>query len=155
MAQLNSFNGGLAVDDRGSLRFCNSFNLSALGIKRFYQVENNMDLTIRAWHGHLKEDKYVYCPRGSAIVAGVPLSVDPDGKVDMSPQEPQRFVLSALKPMVLHIPAGYANGFRTLESDTILMFFSTSTVEESKGDDYRFALDHAETARRAFQIEIR
>ena len=53
-----------------------------------------------------------------------------------------RYVLSALKPSVLHIPAGYANGFKSLTADTKLMFFSTSILEESQGDDVRWPADY-------------
>lgn len=125
--------GALATDDRGCVRFVNEFNF--VGVKRFYQVENFSTETIRAWHGHLNEGKYVYVPRGSAIVAAVPLSnvKKPNKKAIVS-----RFVLSALKPSILFIPAGFANGFKALEANTSLCFFSTSTLEESKGDDYRF-----------------
>ena len=44
-------------------------------------------------------------------------------------------VLSSNNPKVLFIPSGYANGFKSLEADTIVQFFSTSTLEESTGDD--------------------
>jgi len=50
----------------------------------------------------------------------------------------QRFVLSAQKPQVIYIPPGYANGFMSLSLDLKLIFFSTSTLEESTGDDVRF-----------------
>ncbi len=49
-----------------------------------------------------------------------------------------RFVLSAQKPSVLYVPAGYANGFMSLTADALLVFFSTATVEESRGDDVRY-----------------
>jgi dTDP-4-dehydrorhamnose 3,5-epimerase len=123
-------NGGLAVDDRGSLRYINDFNPVECGIKRFYQVEN-FGQVIRAWHGHKKEGKYVYVVKGSALV----------GTVNLETEEVQKFVLSASSPKVLYIPPNYANGFITLEEGTILMFFSTSTLEDSKGDDIRFPFD--------------
>ena len=47
--------GGLAVDDRGSLKFINDFALA--GYKRFYVVENHKQGFIRAWHGHKHEAK--------------------------------------------------------------------------------------------------
>ena len=50
---------------------------------------------------------------------------------------PEKHVLSAQTPKVLYIPPGYANGFMTLEDDTIVQFFSTSSLEESLGDDVR------------------
>ena len=46
--------------------------------------------------------------------------------------------LSAAQPKVLFIPAGYANGFMSLTDDTRLIFFSTSTLDESKEDDVRY-----------------
>ena len=65
MEDIRVIDGGLAVDDRGTLTFANSFDFA--GVKRFYQVENFSTETIRAFHGHKKEGKYVYGARGSAI----------------------------------------------------------------------------------------
>lgn len=129
--------GGLAVDDRGSLLFANSFDFH--DVKRFYLVDNFSLSTIRAWHGHLKEAKYVLVVSGSAIVAATKMSttVNPD-----KGSQVHRYVLSARQPSVLRIPAGYANGFRALEPNTKVMFLSTATLEESKGDDYRFPAEY-------------
>jgi dTDP-4-dehydrorhamnose 3,5-epimerase len=49
-----------------------------------------------------------------------------------------KYILSEKKPKVLFIPAGYANGFMSLTQNARLVFFSTSTVAESMGDDIRF-----------------
>ncbi len=130
-------NGGIAVDDRGSIRFVNDFNFATSGVKRFYQVENHRRGFVRAWHGHLKEAKYVYVVRGSALVAGVKLI--PNGQAENF--DPEIFILSSKSPKMLYIPRCYANGWMNLEEDTIIQFFSTSTLEESKGDDIRFPYD--------------
>lgn len=123
-------NGGTFVDDRGPLRFVNDFNFE--GVKRFYQVENHERGFIRAWHGHHKEGKYVYVARGSAWI----------GIVDMEDEkQAERYILSDKSPKVLFIPPGKYNGFQTLEEGTIILFFSTSTTEESKGDDIRQPYD--------------
>lgn len=129
--------GGVAVDDRGQIIFANGFNFD--GVKRFYIVENFSTGTVRAWHGHLKEAKYVLAVSGSAIVAVVEMdnSYQPNPSNDV-----QRFILSARKPNILHIPAGYANGFRALEQGTKLIFFSTASIEESQDDDYRFGVNY-------------
>jgi dTDP-4-dehydrorhamnose 3,5-epimerase len=129
--------GGIAVDDRGQLTFANDFNFS--GVKRFYMVENFFANTIRAFHGHAKEAKYVLIASGSAIVAAVKVAdfSNPDKS-----EKVNRFVLSSRKPSLLFIPPGYANGFKPLEKDTKIIFFSTSSLEESKGDDYRFPADY-------------
>ena len=122
-------NGGLAVDDRGMVRFVNDFSFT--DIKRFYQVSNHKRDYIRAWHGHNHEQKYVYVVKGTALI----------GAVNMQTEEIFKFVLSDKKPSILKIPNGFANGFKTLEEDTQILFFSTSTLQESLGDDIRFAYD--------------
>ena len=128
---------GFAVDDRGQVTFANEFSFH--GIQRFYLVENFSTDIIRAFHGHLREDKYVFAVSGSAIVAAVELdnTAAPNAK-----NRVYRFVLSARQPALLHIPAGYANGFRALERDTKLLFLSTSTLEAAKADDYRLPYDY-------------
>lgn len=125
MSLTKLINGGVSVDDRGSVRFVNDFNFD--GVKRFYQVENHSRGFIRAWHGHKKEGKYVYVVNGSALI----------GVVNMESEEVSKFVLSSQTPKVLWIPPGHFNGFKSLEENTKILFFSTSTLEESLGDDIR------------------
>ena len=125
MSLTKLINGGVSVDDRGSVRFVNDFNFD--GVKRFYQVENHSKGFIRAWHGHKKEGKYVYVVNGSALI----------GVVNMDSEEINKFVLSSQTPKVLWIPPGHYNGFKSLEENTKILFFSTSTIEESLGDDIR------------------
>jgi dTDP-4-dehydrorhamnose 3,5-epimerase len=126
---MNSIQGGTYADDRGVLRFVNDFDFAK--VKRFYQVENFSKGFVRAWHGHLQEEKYVYVTKGSILL----------GAVDLETNEVKKVVVSSHSPKVVHIPSNHANGFKTLEDDTIIMFFSTSTLEESKGDDIRFNWD--------------
>ena len=137
--------GGVAVDDRGSVRFVNDFDFE--GVKRFYQVQNHSTGFVRAWHGHRKEAKYVYVAKGSALVGAVRMEkredlegVAPDALIQPE-GEAQKFILSSQSPKVLYIPSGYANGFMTLEDDTIVQFFSTSSLVDSLNDDIRFTHD--------------
>jgi dTDP-4-dehydrorhamnose 3,5-epimerase-like enzyme len=125
--------GGLSVDDRGEVGFVNDFRFK--DVKRFYTVSNHRAGFIRAWHGHRKEAKYVTAVAGSAVVAAVKID---DWETPSRELPVERFVLSARKPAVLYIPSGYANGFMSLTDDLKLIFFSTSTLEESMGDDIRF-----------------
>lgn len=130
--------GGLAIDDRGSLHFVNEFNFRE--VKRFYQVENHNKDVIRAFHGHFIEEKYAYVVRGVALFSLAPLDKkeNPSKEVEIS-----KFVLSSAAPSMLYIPSGYANGFKCLEENTIIMFFSTKSLNESeKGDDYRYPFDY-------------
>jgi dTDP-4-dehydrorhamnose 3,5-epimerase len=129
--------GASAADDRGTVAFANAFAFA--GVKRFYKIVNFSTDTIRAFHGHLKEAKYAYVVKGAAIFSVVRMT---DTKSPSKDVAPGRWILSGEKPSVLYIPAGHANGFRALVPDTQIMFFSTSTLEESKGDDYRFPADY-------------
>jgi dTDP-4-dehydrorhamnose 3,5-epimerase len=129
--------GGLAVDDRGSVAFVNGFDFE--GVRRFYVVANYQQGFVRAWHAHRREAKYVTVLCGAAVVAAVRID---DWDHPSRAAEVHRFVLSAEKPSVLFIPAGYANGFMSLTEDAKLVFFSTSTVEESRNDDVRYDARH-------------
>jgi len=129
--------GGISIDDRGQVIFVNEFSFPK--IKRFYAVENFSNKTIRAWHGHLKESKYALVICGTAIIATVEMDAtkNPNKK-----NKVHRFTLSDKKPSILYIPKGYANGFRSLEEKTKIIFFSDSELESSKNDDYRFPADY-------------
>ena len=137
MSEPRLIKGGLAVDDRGQVSFVNDFDFD--GVKRFYAVENHRQGFIRAWHAHKKEAKYVMVVKGAALIGAVAIddwdNPSKDAKV-------HRHVLSERSPSVLFIPAGYANGFMSLAEDTKILFFSTSTLEESLGDDIRYDARH-------------
>jgi dTDP-4-dehydrorhamnose 3,5-epimerase-like enzyme len=125
--------GGLAVDDRGEVGFVNDFRFD--DVKRFYTVANHASGFVRAWHGHRHEAKYVLAVAGAALVCCVEI----DDWDKPSPElEVQRYVLSERSPAVLRIPPAHVNGFMTLTPGAKLIFFSTSTLEESLGDDVRY-----------------
>lgn len=125
MKDLKILNGGSSIDDRGIVTFINDFHFE--NVKRFYQVENHSKGYIRAWHGHKKEGKYVYVIQGTALI----------GVVDMTTEKISTYILSDKQIKILYIPPGYYNGFKSLEENTKIIFFSTSTIEESIDDDYR------------------
>lgn len=125
MDDVKILNGGISVDDRGSVSFVNDFNFE--NVKRFYQVTNHDKNFIRAWHGHKKEGKYVFVSTGTAII----------GVVNMETEKITKVVLSSKTPKILWIPPGNYNGFKTLEYNTTVLFFSTSTLNESLNDDIR------------------
>ena len=125
--------GGTATDDRGRVSFVNDFNFE--DVKRFYMIENHRQNFVRAWHAHKKEAKYVQVVKGSALVCAVKID---DWDLPAANLEVEKFVLSENNPSVLYIPKGFANGFMSLTEDAKLVFYSTSTLEESLGDDYRY-----------------
>lgn len=131
--ELKLIKGGLAVDDRGTVSFVNDFNFE--NVKRFYAVENHKQGFIRAWHAHKKEAKYVLVDKGTALVCAVKIDNWENPSQDL---KIEKFVLSESSPSVLFIPKGFANGFMSLTEDAKLIFYSTSILEESLGDDYRY-----------------
>ncbi len=129
--------GGLSVDDRGQVSFVNGFAFE--GVKRFYMVSNHSEGFVRAWHAHQKEAKYVFVVKGAAKIGAVAID---NWDAPSKEAEVNQYVFSEKNPKVLYIPAGYANGFMSLTPDAQLIFFSTTTLEESQGDDFRYDSRH-------------
>lgn len=121
------------VDDRGIITFFNEF--SPPEVKRIYMLENFNVGYVRAWHGHKFESKYFMVLDGTAMIGAVKIDnwENPSKELRV-----HKFILSKLKPKILFIPAGYANGIMSLEGNTKVLVFSNCTLEESKLDDFRF-----------------
>ena len=133
MEDVKIMKGGLSVDDRGEVGFVNDFDFD--GVKRFYTIVNHTKGFVRAWHGHKNESKYFHVIKGSALVCAV--EVDNWTRPNAA-AEVKRFVLSEKSPSVLFIPKGYANGSMSLTDDAKIIVFSTSPLQDSLNDDYRF-----------------
>lgn len=127
--------GGMAVDDRGSVVFANDFDFK--DVKRFFMVKNHSVGFVRAWHGHKKEAQYVFVTEGTIMLGAVEIEDWDNPKSSTA----QKHILSASKPQIAYIPAGYASGFKTLTDDAQIMFFPTVTMEEARDDDFRFPAD--------------
>ncbi|PIZ00990.1 sugar epimerase [bacterium (Candidatus Gribaldobacteria) CG_4_10_14_0_8_um_filter_33_9] len=148
---ISLFKGEIAADDRGTVKFVNDFNF--VDVKRFYQVENHRKGYIRAWHAHAGEGKYVFVSAGAALIGSVELSPTELEKIrrklaktnfymdEVSSSSIRGDVLCEEIPKVLWIPPYHANGAMTLRENTKIIYFSTATLEESKGDDIRFPYD--------------
>jgi dTDP-4-dehydrorhamnose 3,5-epimerase len=130
-------NGSKFIDDRGSLTFLNDFPLGSF--KRFYIIQNHRAGFVRAWHGHMVEAKAFIPLQGTFLVGAVKLNnlTSPDVNA-----EPERRVIDSGNPEAFIIPPGYANGLMPLSEGAKLLVYSTSTLEESKLDDYRYPHDH-------------
>jgi len=129
--------GEFRTDQRGQVSFVNAFNFK--GIKRFYQLKNSSLKIVRAFHGHLKEAKYIYVVTGKILLAAVYLD---NPKQPSKNNNVHRIILSADKPTIAYIPPSYANGFKALEKNSTVIIFSTSTLAQSIKDDYRFPADY-------------
>ena len=125
--------GGIHSDERGQLSFINDFDLE--DIRRMYIIEPaNTDL-IRAWQGHKKEEKYFLVVQGSFTIGLVEI----DNWINPSTELTPTFIeLNANNPKVLCVPGGYANGIKSNSKESRIMVFSSSTLVDAKGDEYRF-----------------
>ncbi len=131
------FEGETRKDSRGSVSFSNSFSFS--GIKRFYQLQNSRDHPIRAFHIHMKEAKYFYVISGQILLCAV--WVD-DPKNPSKDVNVEKFILSAEEMKIVAIPAGYANGIKSLTLNAKVIVYSNATLAQSMADDYRVAYDY-------------
>lgn len=123
-------------DERGILSFFNDLSLTP--VQRMYWIDQKKTDVIRAWQAHRVEQKWFMAAAGKFLVA----VVQPDDWKNPSRKLPvTTFILEADEPAVLHIPGGYANGFRALTPDSRLLVFSDAGMEESKADDFRFDKD--------------
>lgn len=129
--------GGAVKDKLGVIKFINGFNFN--GVKRFYQIDFSTKGMVRAFHGHLKEAKYVYLVEGNALLCLVKLSsaINPSKKAKV-----YKYKLTDKKPLIVQIPAGFANGIKSLSANAKVIFFSTSSLSNSLKDDFRFPSDY-------------
>jgi len=125
--------GAISVDDRGDLSYVNDFNFK--NIRRYYMVRNHARGFVRAWHAHRKEAKYAIVVSGAVLCGAVAID---NWEYPSKDTSPHRYILTEKKPAVFYIPPGYANGFMTLTDDASIIFYSTATLAESRGDDVRY-----------------
>ena len=135
-ASIQIIEGGINVDVRGSVSFVNAFDFK--DVDRAYIIRFHRTYMPRGWVGHQKENKWFWVMQGVVLIA----VVRPDRWESPASNLPvERYVLSAQKPQVLHIPAGYATGSMNLTEHSILTVFSSGKIEEHLEDDYRFPED--------------
>lgn len=129
--------GNRIFDNRGSLRFSN--DLSFKNIKRFYTVHNYTKNFIRAWHGHINEEKYIGCIKGTFQISAVKIDniKKPNKKNEIS-----NYFLNESNNNFVYVPKGFANGSMSLEANSELLIFSTSSIKESLNDDIRYDAEY-------------
>ena len=120
------------TDVRGTLRFCNDFDLSA--VKRFYTIANSAEQPVRGWIGHKRETKWFFPLKGTTEIVVEPMG---DFNAEMqSGGEAERFVLKEEEPKVLRVPSG--NWFCIKQDGNAeVMVFSDCKVGEFVNDDLR------------------
>lgn len=124
------------IDRRGVLVFNNSLDLSKYC--RAYEIENTAEQPKRAWHGHQFESKIFIALEGRVKIGAVKVTdwTNPD------PAEvPVCAEIKAGTMDAFFVPGGFANAILSLQPKSRVLVFSTSSLEESLLDDYRFHID--------------
>lgn len=133
MKNIKFLEGTVFSDYRGTLTHCNDFDLT--DVTRFYYITHSDTSIVRAWHGHQRERKWFYVVRGSFTGAFVRVDDWENPSPDLVPEV---FTLSASAPGVLCVPAGYANGFKAVEPNSVLLVFSDRRMPEALDDSWRY-----------------
>ena len=122
-------------DHRGTVSFTNELDLSKA--VRTYKVTNKQIKTVRAWHGHQIEEKWIIVEEGEFLVCAVEI------ENFQNPNKEQKIFEFNMTPNegVLFIPKNYANGAMNLTANNTIRYFSSLPLEESIDDDYRFESD--------------
>ena len=125
--------GGSHTDVRGTLRFCNEFDMGA--VKRFYTISNSVECPVRGWIGHKKETKWFFPLKGTTTI-----TVEPMDGAALAAKNAEvakvAFVLDSGKPSVLKVEPG--NWFCIEQDGTAeVMVFSDCKVGEFENDDFR------------------
>jgi dTDP-4-dehydrorhamnose 3,5-epimerase-like enzyme len=125
--------GAMHADQRGTISFINDFTFS--GVTRFYAIQPADTNTVRAWQGHKQENKWFHVVSGAFKVVAVKIDnwESPSNQCEIF-----EYTLEAGKPVILHIPNGFANGFKALQPDSRVMIFSDFTIQQSVNDECRY-----------------
>lgn len=122
---------GFSSDERGSVVYINNLNFKK--VKRTYLVSNRKTKTVRAWHGHKIEEKWVSVEEGEFLICLV--KIDNFKKPDAN-SKVYEYILKK-EDGILHIPKNYANGAMNLSKINSIRYFSSLSLEDSIKDDYR------------------
>ena len=126
MTEVFLYRGGVHEDARGTVRFCNDFDMTA--VKRFYTIANSAAEPKRGWIMHKRETKWFFPLRGVTEV-----KIRGEGE---QWNVCSSFVLTADAPQVLQVPPG--NWFCIEQDGTAeVQVFSNCRVGEFENDDFR------------------
>lgn len=124
--------GGVHADERGVLRFCNGFDMSA--VRRFYTISNSAGQPVRGWIGHRRETKWFFPLKERTEILVEPMSefnAESPGS-----GEAVKFELDATVPSVLKVPPGNWFCIRQ-DGNAEVMVFSDCRLGEFENDDFR------------------
>lgn len=119
--------GGRHSDARGTLRFCNDFDMTS--VRRFYTISNSVGQPIRGWIGHKRETKWFFPIKGKTVVEVKPMHM-------LVAEDSTQVELDAKNPMVFKVEPGNWFCIRQYGRAEV-MVFSDCKVGEFDNDDYR------------------
>lgn len=131
-------NGGSHSDERGMLRFNNSFD--ATDVKRMYIIENKDILFVRGWQGHRIEQRWFSAIQGSFKIELIAIDnwEKPSKKAEII-----TYVLDSKNLDVLHVPKGYVSSIQSISNKSRLLVMADYSLNEIN-DEYRFSIDYFE-----------
>jgi len=137
MERITSIHGGSAEDHRGSIRFVNDFDMTA--VKRFYIIENKDTETIRGWRAHRTEQRWFYVLEGAFSMKAVKID---DWTQPAKELHVEETIMQSGEQRVVHVPVGYGTAFQALEAGSRLLVFADYGIEHAKEDDYTWPADY-------------
>ena len=87
----------------------------------------------------INEEKYIGCIKGTFQVSAVKID---NVKKPNKKNEIHSYFLNESNNNFVHVPKGFANGSISLEDNSELLIFSTSSIEESLNDDIRYDAEY-------------
>ena len=129
-------NGGSHSDTRGTVRFNNSFDATA--IKRIYLIENNETTFVRGWQGHRIEQRWFSVLQGSFKIELIAIDnwENPSKELKLL-----SFIINAETLDVLHVPQGYVTSIQALKEGAKLLVMADYLLGTIQ-DEYRFDIDY-------------
>ena len=90
--------------------------------------------TVRAWHGHKLEEKWISVEEGEFLICAVQIEDfdNPSSNIKI-----HKFTLTPADG-ILYVPNNYANGAMNITENNSIRYFSSLPLDESVKDDYRF-----------------
>lgn len=129
--------GGIASDQRGSIRFVNDFDMTE--VKRFYIIKNENTEVIRGWRGHKMEKRWFYVLSGGFYLDLVKI----DNWENPSQDLPiERLVITSNDQQVIMVPDGYATAFQAIEDSSQLLVFANYGIDNAMKDDFVWPVDY-------------
>ena len=91
---------------------------------------------VKAFHRHHNQDDYFTCIEGRVlIIMFVPGELGSDRIFE-------RVVIGGKKPQVVKIPAGVFHGFKALDDNTKVLYYTTNKYDPKRPDEYRLEWDY-------------